>query len=116
MSRFDGLSNVAFKTVQSTFSDVAIWNPSNGSDQITDKVLFNNVENNYTLGDVEKSNYSPYKFWFEFYDGSFPGLKLLVDSGNLETVQINGTSYDVQDVTTSKFDGKNFIAYCELHE
>jgi len=95
--------------------DVALWIPSDGSEQQSTKVLFNQPEENKTLGDVDKYQYSPCKYFFEYYQGQFIGLKASVDLGGIETVTINGLQYDVREVST-KYDGKNYIAYCDLHE
>jgi len=111
MSAFDSLSKAAFSTCEGVMGDVAIWTPSGGV-QLTAKVLFNNPESKQTLGDTDKSEYSPCNFWFEYYEGQLPGLKLSVDSGNVEIVTINGIQLNIQDVTT-KYDGKNVVAYCE---
>jgi hypothetical protein len=115
MSDFDGISKAAFGTVEQIMSDVAIWIPSDNSGQQSEKVLFKNPEEKQTVGDVDKYEYSPFKYSFEYYEGQFPGLKLAVDSGNIEVVTINGVQLNVRDVTT-KVDGKNYIAYCDLHE
>lgn len=115
MSVFDGINKTAFSVVKNIMGDVAIWSPSDGSEQVQSKVLYKNPENKETLGDVDKYDYSPYKYSFEYYEGTFSNLKPLVDSGHIETVQINGLTLDVKEVTPV-IDGKNFIAYCVIHE
>ena len=115
MSLFDGITKAGFSTVESIMGDPAIWNPADNSEQQKAKVLYNNPDVLKTLGDVDKSEYQIYNYWFEYYEGQFPGLKASVDSGIMETVIIGSTSLDVRQVVT-KFDGKNFIAYCDLHE
>jgi hypothetical protein len=115
MSTFDGMQTAMFSVVNSIFGDVAIWNPSDKSDKITDSVLYNCPDILQTLGDVDKYEFQTYNYWFEYYQGKFPNLKESVDSGNIETVEVKGVSLYVRKVVT-KFDGKTYIAYCELKE
>jgi len=113
MSLFDSIAKTTFSIVEQIMGDVAIWVPSLGGEQQTAKVLYNNPESKQTLGDVDKYEYSPYNYWFEYYEGQFPGLKSSIDSGNIEIVTINNIQLNIREVTT-KYDGKNYVAFGEL--
>jgi hypothetical protein len=115
MSEFDGIFKAVFSTVQQIFGDTAIWLPFNGSAQRTAKVLFNNPDSKEQLGDVEKYDYQPYNNWFEYFEEQLPELKLSVDSGNDEIIEINGNIYIIRLVIT-KFDGKNCVAFCDIRD
>jgi hypothetical protein len=112
MSLFDGIQKTVFSNVQAIFGDTAIWNPLNLSAQQTTKVLFNKPDSVQTLGDSYKTEYQPYKYWFEYYQDQFTGLKTSVDAGNVERVIIGNASLDVRQVI-AKYDGKTMVAFCE---
>jgi len=95
--------------------DVAIWIPSTGGQAQSVKVLYQNPDQQKQLGDNDKFDYNPYMYSFEYYEGQFPTLKPLVDSGTLEIITVSGTILDVRKVVT-KVDGKTYVAYCDLHE
>jgi hypothetical protein len=115
MSFFDGYTKVVFSAAEGIMGDTLSWVPSDGSSAISDTVLFNNPDVGQTLGDVDKFDFQTFKYWFEYVEGQFPGLKESVDSGNLETVTVKGFTLDIQQVVT-KYDGRNYCAYCVIHD
>lgn len=112
MALFDGYQKTLLNSVQTVFADSLVWVPSNGGQTVTAKVLYNSPEAKANLGDVEKYEYSPYNFWFDYFIDQLIGLKTSVDAGNVETVTVKGLTLCVRDVTL-KFDGKTYIAYCD---
>ena len=78
----------------------------------TAKVLYNSPEAKQTLGDADKYEYSPYNYWFDYFIDQLTGLKLSVDSGNVETVIVKGKTLLVREVKLM-FDGKTYLAYCD---
>lgn len=113
MAVFDSIQKAMFSQVGSIFGDIATWYPSDGSDPVSEKVLYNCPEVKGQIGDEEKYDYNPYNYWFEFFETQLVGLKLSVDNGNLETVQIKNDRLEIKQVVR-KSDGKTLVAYCEL--
>jgi hypothetical protein len=113
MALFDGIQKLVISSAQTLYGDTLSWIPSNAlSDPaITAKVLYNSPDAKATLGE-DKYEYSPYNYWFDYYAGQLPGLKELVDMGEVETVTVNGKTLCVREVLL-KFDGKTYIAFCD---
>lgn len=109
---FDSTQKNVFSTVQTLFGDAAVWVPSTGGASQIVSVLFNSPETKQSLGDVEKYEYSPYKFWIEYFIDQYTTLKANVDNGLIEIVTIKGIAYYVKEVSP-KFDGKTIIAFLE---
>jgi hypothetical protein len=113
MSMFDGIQKAVVSTIQNIMGDTAVWIPLDWNKPIqTAKVLYNNSETNFQLGDTNKYDYSPYVHSIEYYIDQFTGLKQSVEEGNVEEIKINGSKYFVKEIKP-KFDGKVLIAYLE---
>lgn len=115
MSLFDGYQRAVFNSAKTLFGDTATWTPSDGSPATEGKVLFNNPTNPIQLGDSDKFQYRPYDYSFEYLKGAFVELKQNVDQGMTETVLIGEYLLSVREIQT-KYDGKTFIAFCEIIE
>ena len=115
MSVFDDIEQAVFSTTQKVFGDTAVWKPSNEEVTQTEQVLFNCPTEPVQIGNTDRYKYQPFDYWFEYYISQFPSLKALVDSGTgIETISINGYELIVKSVKT-KFDGRTYIAYCEIN-
>ncbi len=107
MALFDSYQKAVFSKSQTVFGDIAVWNDN----EI--KVLYNSPNDPIKIGDSDKYEYRPYNYWFEYFLGDFPELKSNVDTGLIEHVLINEIRLVVREVF-ARYDGKTFIAYCEL--
>lgn len=114
MALFDNIQKATIRTTQTLFGDVALWKPSTGGLELKAKVLYNENNEPNSIGD-NKFEYRPYMYSFEYYLGTFINLKRNVDSGEVETVSIKNKVLNVREII-SKFDGKIFVAFCELQE
>lgn len=115
MSKFDDTQKMVFSAVQNLFGDALVWVSSIDLTSHTALVLYNSPEAKAQLGDTDKFDYSPYDYWFEYFEGQLTGLKLSVDAGNTETVTVKGKTLCVRDVTLIK-DGKTLIAHCDEYK
>jgi len=114
MSVFDDIEQVVFSTAQRVFGDTAVWKPSNEEVTQTEQVLFNCPTEPVEIGNTDRYKYQPFNYWFEFSAGQFQTLKTLVDSGEFQTLTVKGYNLEVREVKT-KFDGRTYVAYCELN-
>lgn len=114
MALFDNIQKTTIQTVQKLFGDVAFWTPSTGGNELKSLVLYNENNEPKSIGE-NKFEYRPYMYSFEYYSNSFINLKRNVDNGEVETVKIKNKVLNVREVI-SKFDGKTFVAFCELQE
>ncbi len=112
MAQFDNTQKMVFSAVQNLYGDALVWVSSIDQVSRTALVLYNSPEIKEQLGDADKYNFTPYNFWFEYFEGQLTGLKLSVDEGNIEVVTVRDKTLCVRDVTLKR-DGKNFIAYCD---
>lgn len=112
MSLFDSNQKSLITSVQTLYGEIVDWLPSNGGELQTAKVLYNYPEAKQTLGDADKYEYSPYNYWFDYFETQFPGLKASVDAGNVETVTVKEKVLCVRAVDL-KFDGKTLLAFCD---
>lgn len=103
---FDSIQKAAFGIVSDSFGYDASWQPSDGSDYQTARVLFKEPTKQYELGDVE---YTPYTYIAEYHKPAFDGLFDAVASGRSETVVINQIEYYVRKVDAI-WDGNTFRA------
>lgn len=106
---FDDLRDASFDVVSNTMGYEASWEPSEGGNVQTARVLFNNPTEGKKLSGVE---YDPYHYEMEYRVGHFEGLKQSVDSNNIEAVTIRGKEYNVRQIT-AKWDGNTMIAVLE---
>lgn len=112
MARFDDTQKIVFSAVQSLFGDSLTWVSSIDHITYAGLVLYNSPESKQQIGDADKYDYSPYNYWFEYFEDQLIGLKLSVDAGNAETVSVKGKTLCVREVSLRR-DGKNYIAYCD---
>lgn len=112
MGMFDDAQGVLMSTTEKVFGVLATWVSSLSGSTFSGNVLFSSPNNKILIGDTNKFQYRPYDYFFEYFTGQFDGLKELTDSGNIQTVTINGLSLYVREVYT-KDDGKTYIAFCE---
>lgn len=106
MALFDTLQRAVFSTAKNVFGDSARWNGQES------KVLYRSPNDPVQVG-MDKYEYRPYNYSFEYYENDFIGLKKSVDMGNVEIVNVKGLELNVREVRAA-FDGKTYIAYCEL--
>lgn len=99
---FDSIQKAAFSIVTNTFGYEAKWQPSDGSDYQTARVLFKEPTKPHEIGSMD---FDPFTYIAEYHPGHFPGLKESIDAGNSERVTINEIDYHVLKVDTI-WDGK----------
>lgn len=105
-SAFDTMQAAMFNVVENQFGFEASWAPLAGGTAHTGKVLFlSPTEIQLRTG----AEFLPNNWQMEYFEGAFPGLKESVDAANVEVVIIDGTAYDVRQVSQD-YDGKNFKA------
>lgn len=109
MNLFDNIQKVAFGTVSDTFGYDCYWQPSDGSDGTTARVLLKEPTKATELGDIE---YSPTTYIAEYHAPNLDGLKAAADDGKTETLAINNIDYFVRKVN-AVWDGKTFQAILE---
>ncbi|GHT47877.1 hypothetical protein AGMMS49965_26070 [Bacteroidia bacterium] len=114
MNEFDLLAGHVFSTVTDLMGENAVWHKSNKI-QVEGKVLFKNPTEPLEIGDTERWNYRPTTATLEYYEGTFDGLKQVVDKKRTAFLTVRGQKYTVAEVTT-KFDGKTFIAHIEPYK
>lgn len=109
MNIFDGLASNVFGTVANTMGYDAIWQPVDGSDSQTARVLFKDPSVAQKVGPIE---FRPNEFVMEYKLGDLVGLKESTDSRCREEVMIDDRSYMVVAVDAIS-DGKTFRAILE---
>lgn len=109
MSLFDSIQKAAFGIVTNTFGEDAAWQPFDGSDYQTAKVLFKEPTKQHELGDIE---YTPYTYIMEYHKPNFEGLFESVAKNNSEHISINQIDYYVRKVDAI-WDGQTFRAILE---
>lgn len=112
-NHFDHLQSRVFKTAGRFFGTSAVWTPSDGGDEITGDILFNDPYDKEELGGMLP--YDKPDPRMEWEKGTLPGLFEAVKARKLETVTINGLTYQVQSVR-SKADGKTYEANLQVDE
>lgn len=109
MNVFDGLASNVFSTVAQTMGYDVIWQPVDGSDTQTARVLFRDPSTAQKVGPVE---FRPNEYVMEYKLGDLVGLKESTDGRGREEVEIQGRSYLVVAVDAIA-DGKTFRAIIE---
>lgn len=104
---FDGIQHKAFTIVSNTMGYNATWTPSNNNTSLTARVLFKDATETAKLLQIE---YDPERAIIEYFEGSFTGLKPLVDAKSDEMVTISNVQYVVDEVEI-KEDGKTYLAH-----
>lgn len=107
-SLFDGLQKSVFDTTLTVFGYEAIWQPAGGGPAQTGKVHFKAATQEENM--AGPAGYTEPQWFMEYMAGQFIGLRESVDAAQVvETVTIDGTSYDVRSCTAD-FDGKTIRA------
>lgn len=114
MNDFDELAEQTFSQISNLLGEDAVW-PASKSNEITGRVLFKNPTEPVQIGDAERYEYRPSTATAEYYDGTFDGLRKIVDAGGEAYLVIRGIKYSVQSVET-KFDGNTYVAHLEPTE
>lgn len=109
MNIFDGLASNVFSTVATTMGYDVVWQPVDGSDTQTARVLFKDPSMAQKVGPVE---FRPNEFVMEYKLGDLVGLKESTDARGREEVLIENRSYMVVAVDAIA-DGKTFRAILE---
>jgi hypothetical protein len=109
MNLFDGLAKNAFGTVAEVMGYTAIWQPDDGSDIQTARVLFRDPSTAQKVGSVE---YMPNQYVMEYRLGDFQGMKELADNNDRPRVTIEGRDYFAVYVEAIA-DGRTFRATLE---
>lgn len=111
MNAFDAYQEAAFDVVSNTMGYDASWTPSAGGPTQTCKALLKNPTEAQAFQPVghELPEYNPHHWMMEYRQGNFEGLKVAVDSNEVEEVTVNGQTFNVSAVYT-KFDGKTYYA------
>lgn len=109
MPRFDHLQRSAVNKVNNLYGYSATWMPSIGGAPLTGMVLFKDPTNDMELDGI---HFMPENRFAEYNELDFVGLKLAVDGNSDETLDIEGTQYNVR-VVKRKYDGKTNIAVLE---
>lgn len=110
MNTFNKLQQSTFHTVTRIFGETATWKPADGGNAQTANVLFKNPSEAYKIGE---GVFEIDEYMIEFKEGDFPGLKLSVNAGNLEEVEVHFKDTSVAFYIrkcTAKFDGKTITA------
>lgn len=84
----------------------ATWTPKAGGTIQTGKVHFRNPTETAEINDRE---FDPHAWEMEYHIGTFPGLLEIIEDGGTEIVDIGGTTFYINEITTH-FDGKTFRA------
>jgi hypothetical protein len=111
MAFFDGIQDLAFDIVTSSFGDSASWIPSTGGAEYTALVLYKDPTEKHPMSDVD---FNIERYIMEYKRGDFPGLKDSVDAGGIETVRIIKRDVTLQFIVrrmSSKYDGQTMLAY-----
>jgi hypothetical protein len=106
----DGFKELVFSTVSDFMGVEAIWEKEEGP--VSGRVLFKDPSEPVAIGDTERYEYRPASASFEFYRGTFPGLKELVDEKIKQFVTLRGERYLVVEVSTL-FDGDTYRAHID---
>lgn len=106
---FDNIQKAVFSTASDTFGYDAAWQPSDGSNIQTARVLLKEPTKEAELGGIE---YSPFTYIAEFHQPALVGLKDAVDNNLSEKLTINNIEYYVRKVDAI-WDGQTFRAILE---
>lgn len=114
MNIFDALKKRTHNTITRFFGYDAIWVASASGITYTARVGFKDPsEKEYLAGLEDFNSERPY---MDYFVTDFPGLKLSVDSGKNEYIEVIGKGYFVVSKITTKSDGDTYIATMEPSE
>jgi hypothetical protein len=108
MNDFEQLAGQVFSTITDLMGEDAVWHSSKGD--IKGNGLFKDPSQPVVIGKNEGYEYLPAEAAFEYYAGSFSGLKESVKERNEEYFTVRAKKYLVAEIT-SKFDGKTYVAH-----
>lgn len=108
MNIFDSLKKTTHNTITRTFGYDAVWTSSESLTTYSARVGFKDPsEKEYLAGLDDFDSEKPY---IDYFVTDFPGLKLSVDSGNAEYIEVIGKGYYVVTKIVTKSDGDTYIA------
>ena len=105
MNLFATLQTAMFRTVESVYGDIGVWN----GEEIKGLIRQPTIKEKEEWGDME---YSHSELVFEYYADRWQGLAALANGNDMPEISINGTVYIARQVHT-KYDGKTLLAKLE---
>lgn len=108
MNAFDSLKKNTFDTVTRVMGYDAIWVNSESNESFIARVGYKDPSEKQELSGIDSWN--PSEPFMEYRAGFFENLKVRVDNGNLETVEISGKGNFAVVEVRSKYDGDTFVA------
>jgi hypothetical protein len=109
---FDDIAKQVFSEVASVMGEKAVWHTSNGSGDIEGTVLFKDPSEVEQIGGPEQYDYRPATPKIEYYNGTFVGLKELVDTQTEEQITVHGQRYLILSIEKIA-DGNTYKAHLE---
>jgi hypothetical protein len=103
---FDNIQRAAWGIVSNNMGYDASWQPVDGSDVQTARVLLKEPTAEYELGGID---YTPMTFIMEYQRPDFAAMFDSVAGGIIETVTVDGQAYYVRHVSAIN-DGKTYKA------
>jgi len=103
---FDIVQRAAWGVVTNTMGYDATWQPADGSDEQTARVLLKEPTKEYELSGVD---YTPHTFIMEYQRPDLAELFNSVAQGIIEQVTVDGAAYYVRHIAAID-DGKNYRA------
>lgn len=108
MNVFDALKATVHATITKTFGYDATWVSSVSDITYTARVGYRDPSEKEYLAGLD--DFTPDTPYMDYFVNSFPGLKVSVDAGNAEYVEITGIGYFVVTKVLTKSDGDTYIA------